>query len=197
MSAFKKIASTLAKIGAPMLGTLIGGPAGTMAGAAAADIVASALGVEATPAAIEKAIAADPDAAVKLRTAEMNNAARLAELRAEVAIVGIREGNESYRTELKSDDAFVRRMRPTFGYVLSATWAAVFGAFAWRVLNSPAADIVSMASAVAMLLPLFGTALTVLGVYISKRSDEKAVATGHAPQPGLLAALASRLGRPQ
>ena len=44
---------------APMLGTLVGGPAGTIVGS----MIASALGTSATPDAVHAAIASDPAAA--------------------------------------------------------------------------------------------------------------------------------------
>lgn len=51
---------------APVAGTLLGGPAGSAVGG----LIASVLGVENDPEAVRKAIAADPDAAVKLRGIE-------------------------------------------------------------------------------------------------------------------------------
>ena len=37
-----------------------------------------------------------------------------------------------------NDDAFSRRMRPTFGYVLAGTWAAQMLAIAWVIVSKPA-----------------------------------------------------------
>lgn len=64
---------------APMLGSLIGGPAGAAVGVAA-KIAAEALGVDSTPDAIAQAIQTDPTAALKLREAELSHAERLQEL---------------------------------------------------------------------------------------------------------------------
>lgn len=61
---------------APILGGLIGGPAG----AAIGTIVSSALGTENTPDAVSQALKTNPDAAVKLRQIEMEQATRLREL---------------------------------------------------------------------------------------------------------------------
>ena len=58
---------------APILGTLIGGPAG----AAIGGMVASVLGTANTPDAISAAIATDPDASLKLRAMEMDNKVKL------------------------------------------------------------------------------------------------------------------------
>lgn len=58
---WKDIAATAGKF-APMVGTLLGGPAG----AAIGSLVAVALGTANTPDAINAAIATDPQAALKL-----------------------------------------------------------------------------------------------------------------------------------
>lgn len=66
---------------APMLGTLLGGPAG----AAVGSMIASALGTQPTPDAVESAIAGNPDALIKLRQIEANRAIRFQELLTEQA----------------------------------------------------------------------------------------------------------------
>lgn len=66
---------------APMLGTLLCGPAG----AAVGSMIASALGTQPTPDAVESAIAGNPDALVKLSQIEANRASRFQELLTEQA----------------------------------------------------------------------------------------------------------------
>ena len=58
---------------APIIGTLIGGPAGTAVGS----LVASALGVENTPHAIEQELKNNPEALVKLKQLEFENQVQL------------------------------------------------------------------------------------------------------------------------
>jgi hypothetical protein len=54
------------------------------------------------------------------RLAEANrHVERLSELDSEEARATLSEVNRSLRAEVASDDAFVRRMRPSFGYVLA------------------------------------------------------------------------------
>lgn len=68
---------------APMLGSLIGGPAGGAVGViagSAVSMVASALGIEPTHEAIADALANNPDALMKLRELELNNAVSLQQL---------------------------------------------------------------------------------------------------------------------
>lgn len=81
---WKDLAGVVGKA-APMLGTLIGGPAG----AAVGGLIASALGTQATPDAIESAIASNPDALIKLRQIEADRSVRFQELITEQAKVEI------------------------------------------------------------------------------------------------------------
>ena len=69
---WKDIAAIVGKA-APILGTLIAGPAG----AAVGGILASALGTDSTPDALERAIATDPLAALKLAQFEIENKTKL------------------------------------------------------------------------------------------------------------------------
>jgi hypothetical protein len=61
---------------APLLGTLVAGPAGTAVGG----IISSALGVENTPNAVAHAIKSDPQIAVKLREIEYSHKETLEQL---------------------------------------------------------------------------------------------------------------------
>lgn len=67
---------SLIKAGAPILGTVIGGPVGTLAGAAIGAL-AEALGTPATPEAVKKAIDTRPDAAAIVRAVEAEKAPAL------------------------------------------------------------------------------------------------------------------------
>lgn len=71
---------TLIGSAAPLVGTLLGGPAGGVAGG----LVASALGVENSPKAIEAALVDDPQAFVKLKAMEQAYTVELQKLALEV-----------------------------------------------------------------------------------------------------------------
>jgi len=73
---WKDIGSKLLAIGAPLLGTALGGPVGGMAATAAVGYIGKALGLpesEVTPEIIEAKFQ-DPDAVAALRYSEMNHA---------------------------------------------------------------------------------------------------------------------------
>lgn len=101
--------------------------------------------------------------------------------------------NKTIRREAQSDDPWVRRWRPVWGYVSSATWAALMGGIVYVMAAHPqyTAEIID---AVTGLTPMWGIALAVLGVNVAKRSQDKQVAAGKDPGPGPLGGLLQRLG---
>lgn len=86
----------------------------------------------------------------------------------------IEQINESLRTEVASTDPYVRRMRPTFGYIIATTWAAQMFAIAYVIVfeTSQAALVIE---AVQSLGTIWAVGLSVLGIYVYKRSEEKRV----------------------
>ncbi len=113
---------------------------------------------------------------------------RLSEIEAARQTEIIAQVNRTMRAESGSDDAFVRRWRPTFGYIVSLTWALQFGAIAYAMVATPeyAKELVE---AIVALTPAWGIALAVLGVNVVKRSRDKEVAAGLPSRPGLVQRL--------
>lgn len=105
----------------------------------------------------------------------------------------IREVNASLRAEAASEDPYVRRMRPTFGYVMAATWAAQMTAVAWIVVAAPR-DAAPVIDALGALSLMWSVGLSVLGVYVYKRSADKALGAGH-PAAGFVDTLQTALKR--
>lgn len=115
---------------------------------------------------------------------------RLAALDGGSTKTALTEINRSLRAEVASDDPYVRRMRPTFGYVMALSWCAQMGALAWVMVTDPA-HAGAVVEAMASLGTIWTVGLSVLGIYVYKRSDEKtAGATGAS---GALGALVRRL----
>uniref|UniRef100_A0A6M3JWB8 Holin n=1 Tax=viral metagenome TaxID=1070528 RepID=A0A6M3JWB8_9ZZZZ len=80
---WKEVGLQFVKKGLPLLGGLIGGPAGSLGAQAAISLVSSALGkgeAEITPETIIQTISANPESLVELRKLEMNHSERLQEL---------------------------------------------------------------------------------------------------------------------
>lgn len=157
----------------PMLGRVLGGPMGEQAGS----LVASALGVDDNPDEVAKAIQQDPDAVRKLKEAEMEHKRALQKMHLEAATAQQRQINKTMREELRSDNAFRASWRPLFGYGAALAWflqiAAVIYVAIWNPEN--AAEITS---AISDLTGMWAIALSVLGINISARSNDKKLAKG-------------------
>ena len=97
---------------------------------------------------------------------------RLAELESAERTQVLGEVNQSLRSEVTSTDAYVRRMRPTFGYLMAFTWTVQMLALSYvLVFDTGQAGVVF--SAVESLSAIWTVALSVLGIYVYKRSEEK------------------------
>ncbi|MFA7277282.1 MAG: 3TM-type holin [Pseudobdellovibrionaceae bacterium] len=95
--------------------------------------------------------------------------------------VAIQQINESLRTEVASNDPYVRRMRPTFGYIIALTWAAQMLAIAY-VIVFDTQEAALVIEAVQSLSTIWAVGLSVLGIYVYRRSSEKQNFTS-APAP--------------
>jgi hypothetical protein len=84
------------------------------------------------------------------------------------------EVNQSMRAEIKSEDAYIRRMRPTFGYVMALSWAAQMLGVAY-IMIFKTNDAIIVISAIESLGTIWAVALSVLGVYVYKRSEDKKI----------------------
>lgn len=154
----------LAKIGLPIL----------------IELVASALRRVQNPAAQSAAGALDEVGAAMSgglisdeQVAEANrHTEELTKLKMSENQTALAEINASLRAEVQSSDAYVRRMRPTFGYLMAFTWAAQMFGLAYVVIfntEKAAAVMQGMES----LSTIWGVGLSVLGIYVYKRSEEK------------------------
>jgi hypothetical protein len=169
------IKDTIAKA-APLAGTLIGGPAGGAIGG----LVASALGTEATPDAVSQALQTDPEAAIKLRQMELDHAKEMRSMLIQAETNHLAEVNATIRAEYQQEDKFVKRWRPTLGYAVTLSWTLTWFAVCYVIVfdTSKATAVVNALSATAVM---WSVALTLLGVSVNKRSQDKQVSAGQTP----------------
>ncbi len=156
--------SILTKVGLPILIEILGRSVGKI-DHPAAQSAARALG--------------ELDAALAgglISNEQMAEANRHAEAMAELAMkerqAGIAEVNESLRTEVASNDPYVRRMRPTFGYLMALTWAAQMFGLAYVVIFETA-QAAAVLQGMSSLSAIWAVGLSVLGIYVYKRSEDK------------------------
>ena len=123
---------------APLLGTLLGGPAGTAVGA----MIASGLGVSPEPDEVSKALAINPDAAVKIKQIEANRQVDLQKLvvqaeqnRIAADTSAILAVNATMQAEAKSDHWPTYSWRPYCGFVFGTMFLGVY--FVLPLLKMP------------------------------------------------------------
>ncbi|MCO5092681.1 hypothetical protein [Bosea sp. (in: a-proteobacteria)] len=123
------LVQALVKAGAPVLGTVIGGPVGALA-TAAIGALADALGTQATPEAVKEAIETKPEATVIVRQVEAERGQELATYAALVA----QEGERGW---------FYSAWRPAGMWLVLIMWpfAVVLAPF-FRI-SVPMADLVA------------------------------------------------------
>ena len=169
---WKDIAGAISKA-APLVGTLIGGPAG----AAVGGLVSAALGVENTPTAVEQALKSDPGAAVKLAQIESEQAVQLRSLAvtaeqnrliAETAQAGA--VNATMQAEAASEHWPTYSWRPFIGFAVAidlvvsviVVGVAYIGVIFFQVkpdlLAYIPAFLGSMAALVGVAVPILGIA---------------------------------------
>jgi len=178
------LAGMLAKKFAPKLIGLLGGKKAESVAENILGVAGSVLGIS------------DPNEIIKTvdqgLTSEQNAAlqSRMIDLQAtelEEETKRLQTINETYRKEIDSNDPYIARWRPTFGYCVAFSWAALIAGMmitiivaVWKESDIPAI-ITSLSSFVTALMPLYGIALAVLGVSVVKRSDDKQTAAGGTP----------------
>jgi len=163
------IPALLAKIGLPVL----------------VNVVAEALGSVDTPVTRGAAKALkEVDEAIRrgqMTPEQMGEANRHTEKMSELALeeraANIAEINKSLRAEIVSEDKFVRRMRPTFGYLMAITWAAQMLGIAYVIVFDTAKAGIVL-NAMSSLSAIWAVGLSVLGIYVYKRSEDKKLQSG-------------------
>ena len=93
--------------------------------------------------------------------------------------------NKTIRAEVTSSDPYVRRMRPTWGYVMAATWSLIMVVIGRDLWEYPG----MLTQTLPHIVTLFGLGLAVLGVYVHGRTREKSGKKG-----GILGDVLSKFG---
>jgi hypothetical protein len=172
------LAKQVISLGAPMLGTALGGPLGGVAG----EILAKAVGsVTITPAAVQTALpAADP---TKLAEAE-TQWAEMIRAEAETQRTAIAETQATIRAEIASSDPVQRWWRPAYAFELTLECAALWIVLVHEFWTGDIATINALVGATTLLVAYWGFRFGVLGVYVSGRTREKVSAATGQDAPG-------------
>lgn len=105
--------------------------------------------------------------------AEANrHAEEMASVQAQETRAAYEQVNQSLRMEIASEDVYVRRMRPTFGYLMAVTWTAQMMGLAY-IMTFRTEQAYNVLAAMDSLAAIWAMGLSVLGIYFYKRSEEK------------------------
>lgn len=192
------VGNLLTKAAPIAAGILTGGSSTAIT--AVAGLIASELGCDPSPAAIQAAVQADPQAPLKLAELELNHRrdmqalaiqARSNELAAETARLG--KINDTMQTESQSDKWWVSGWRPYWGFISGTAFAFVAALVCWLGFNAVSSGnqeamrmVPDLVSAMALL---FGIPGAILGVASWHRGKEKRFRAGEPARPGVLATI--------
>lgn len=180
------LAKNVIALGAPVLGTALGGPLGGAAG----KILADALGAESTPEAVGKALATSDDDKLAQAESLWADAVRAEAQAAASAMTALQE---TARAEMASEDALQRWWRPLYALELTAECAALFAVLVRGFWIKDLSAINAMIGATGLLVSYWGFRFGVLGVYIGGRTREKmCLATGQ-QVPSVLGSLLNKV----
>jgi hypothetical protein len=158
------IPALLAQIGLPLLVKAVGGALGGLDHPVAKG-AAEAL------AAVDEAVSRRDITPEQVAEANRHTE-RMSALAAGLDRTALRQINATFRAELATEDPYVRRWRPTFGYAVALAWLATMAACAWAVVSTPA-QAPAIIAALVNTSPIWAVALGVLGVSVVKRSQDK------------------------
>lgn len=187
------VAAKVVSLGAPMLGSALGGPLGGIAGKVLADAFGAAA---ATPDAVHAAIT-DKTADLKLAA----DAAQKAETEwmsalAEIGKAQVGEVGETMRAEAVSEDVLQRWWRPLYALELSLLECPAFAATVLHALwNGHDAGINGLANLSGLLMAYFAARFGVLGVYVSGRTREKQTAMTGEDTPSIVGTVLKAVAR--
>lgn len=168
---------------APILGGLLGGPAGAGLG----QLISSTLGTDGTPEAAMKVLQTNPDAMTKMTELQNTHEEKLTSMHLEAETARLAEINKTMRAELTSGDKFKSYWRPLFGYMVAITWFLQTVAIVYAVVAHPE-NAGAILTGIAALGTQWAVALAILGVNIHSRSNDKQTLLGMQPA-GILGAL--------
>lgn len=91
------------------------------------------------------------------------------------ATARLRDVQTTMRAETASEDPFVRRMRPAWGYSMCLAFTTQMLGVTWNIFFRPG-EVPAIVAALADLTMIWSVGMSVLGLYVWKRSSEKGVA---------------------
>ena len=180
----ENLSTTVGKF-APMIGTLLGGPAGGAVGS----LVANVLGVGNSDDEILSALTHDPDAAVKIKELETQKQIEFERLLTEQSVAEIQAAVEKLRavnltmqTESQSDKWWVSGWRPFWGFTTAIAFFLQVAAIAY-LFFSGGHNAPQLINSLASMNIFWTVPLAILGVSAWHRGKEKRIKAGELHKP--------------
>jgi len=179
------VGKDIAKIGAPLLGTAIGGPFGGIL----SSVVSSVFGVEDNPEAVLEAIKKDPNAAVKLQQIQSDERVRLQQLSTQTALAKVQAKsnellaiNNTMQAESKSEKWPQYSWRPFVGFTYGIAFLAVTVftcILAYKgIIEGMSESMTMIPQFIGSMSALFGVVMPILGFASYHRGKAKRIAAG-------------------
>ncbi len=183
------VAGKLMEIGAPLVGTIIGGPAGGIA-AGVIGMLAKQIGTEPTPEAVGAALENDPGAREAAVRFERENQPLLEEAVQKTYQVQIEQANLSLRAEITAGDRFQRWARPACIWSVAITTGGygvvMVAAGALMVITKDATPLTHLTNLAPALAVALSPAGAVAGVAAWQQTKEKLAGVVQRPPPAVL-----------
>lgn len=177
MEGFASLAGVLVKIGAPVLGGALAGPAGAAIGNGVGKLLGDLLGVEPTPEAIKEKLETDPEAIKQVQAIDASPlTAPALEGFYKVAEEAGRQVNATIALEVAKGTTFGTAWRPMMGYELAAEFMLGCLTVLYLLLTNRVDMLNVIVNMTGLLSVYFTGRLAVLGVYVWQRSEEKKAA---------------------
>ena len=176
---WKDVGKTVAKF-APILGTILGGPAGAVAGAAGS-LLSQYLGVEDSPDAVQAALTQDPDAAVKIQKLLVDKEVELQRMAEETERVYVTSQSRVYEAQAKADG---QSTRPKIAYLMAWMLAIPYVLVGAGITYAVVMNMVKIEDMWPTVLAYLGVPLSILRMYFGELRKEQGQRLG-VPVPSL------------
>lgn len=170
---WKEIGKTVGSV-APVLGTVLGGPVGAIAGAAGA-MIAALCGddVEPTPQAVNQALKANPELMLEIKVLEASYQNRLLdwqEKQINADLHKFKTVNQTMQIETKGEDSWTRRWRPYWGFMSANAFCIVAGLCCWIAFDAVKRGDPSALNMIPQMVTSFATLFGIPGAILGVAS---------------------------
>lgn len=181
---WKDVGKFVAK-SAPLIGGILGGPVGTIAGAAGS-MLADYLGVDDNPEVVYKALQANPSALIKVRELEMQKEVDLKRMSEETTRIYLSSQAQVYSEQAKADGHSTRpKIALMMAWMLAIPYFLIGCSIVWAIFKDP----IGLKDLWPVMLAYLSIPLGILNKYFGDLRKEHAQNKGQQVDFGLLGGM--------